>query len=146
MGRCSLHYLRHCRFCCHNVSFLVSKRCTRFSVFYFSNRHNDLLTWTLNRLLFLIPMIYGAILYHKDRKSIAALSSYSTPVYNVPTGSESIQYQGAPIPRPEFVDVEDGQGHGFRKTDQYGIKTRATAYDGQTQNLLGNGPQKTMYA
>jgi hypothetical protein len=81
-------------------------------------------------------MVYGAILYHKDRKAGGGISAYSSPIYNIPTEPETTRYQGTPIPRPEFVDLEDGQGHGFRKTGSYGVPTKDTTYKGETQNLM----------
>ena len=53
-------------------------------------------------------MIYGAILYHKDRTSDGGLSAYANPVYNLPSVYESTHYEGAPVPRPDFVDLDDG--------------------------------------
>jgi hypothetical protein len=91
-------------------------------------------------------MVYGAVLYHKDRKSAGRLSAYSTSVYNIPTGSESTQYEGFPVPRPEFVDLEDGQGHAFRKAGNYSVQTREKAYNSQMQNLMGNAPEQATYA
>jgi hypothetical protein len=56
-------------------------------------------------------MLYGAILFHKyGRKSAKDNEGQSYP-----TPSRGNTYAGAPVPRPEFVDLEDGQGTGFQK-------------------------------
>jgi hypothetical protein len=100
-------------------------------------------TNTKSRLLSLLPMIYGAILYHKDRTSYAGLSAYINPVYNLPSGHESTHYDGAPVPRPDFVDLEDGQGHGFlkkAKSRRDRVQRKEAASDGQSENLMSKVP------
>lgn len=93
-------------------------------------------------------MIYGAILYHKDRTSDGGLSAYINPVYNIPGGSESTQYEGAPVPRPDFVDLEGGQGHGFlkkAKSRRDRVKRTEVGSIVQTQSLISNEPGNVMY-
>jgi hypothetical protein len=88
-------------------------------------------------------MVYGAILYHKDRTSDGGLSAYINPVYNLPSGYESTQYEGAPVPRPDFIDLEDGQGHGFlkkAKSRRDRVKRKEMTSNGQSQSLMSKAP------
>jgi hypothetical protein len=88
-------------------------------------------------------MIYGAILYHKDRTSDGGLSAYINPVYNLPSGHESTHYDGAPVPRPDFVDLEDGQGYGFlkkAKSRRDRVQRKEAASDGQSESQMSKVP------
>jgi hypothetical protein len=94
-------------------------------------------------------MIYGAVLYHKDRTSDGGLSAYINPAYNLPSGYESTQYDGAPVPRPDFVDLEDGQGRGFlkkAKSRRDRVLRKEVAWNAQTQSLMSKAPGSVNYA
>jgi len=94
-------------------------------------------------------MIYGAILYHKDRASDGGLSAYINPVYNLPSGYESTQYNGAPVPHPDFVDLEDGQGRGFlkkAKSRRDRVQRKEMGSNAQTQSLMSKAPGNVSYA
>jgi hypothetical protein len=94
-------------------------------------------------------MIYGAILYHKDRISDGGLSAHINPVYNLPSGYESTQHESAPVPRPDFVDLEDGQGRGFlkkAKSRRDRVYRKEVASNGQSRSLISKAPENFNYS
>jgi hypothetical protein len=91
-------------------------------------------------------MVYGAILYHKDRTSDGGISAYVNPVYNIPSGYESTHYKGDPVPHPDFIDLEDGQGHGFmKKSKSRRVQRKEVVSDAQKQSLMIKEPRNVTY-
>lgn len=92
-------------------------------------------------------MTYGAVLYHKDRTSDGGLSAYINPLYNVPSGYISTPIEGFPVPHPDFIDLEDGRGHGFlKKSRSIRVQQKDISSIARTQSLVSNEPRSTTYA
>jgi hypothetical protein len=94
-------------------------------------------------------MIYGAVLYYRDRKSYAGLSAHTNPVYNAPGTYESTHYEGAPVPRPEFVDLEDEQGRGFlkrAKSRRDRAQRKEVGSNAQSQSLMSKTAGDVIHA
>jgi len=65
--------------------------------------------------------------------SDGGLSAHINPVYNVPSGYESTHDEVSAVPRPDFIDLEDGQGHGFmKKSRSHRVPRKEMASSAQT--------------